>query len=87
MRYVQAESALFQMIDEEGVILDIESGHYFRINPTAVSIWLALEKPMGVKELSAAIAAEYDSDDETTQQDVSDTIAKLAELGLVGAFE
>ena len=44
----RAENKVAAQIGDEAVILDIESGYYFQLNPTAARIWALLEAPISV---------------------------------------
>ena len=37
--YIKSDEILFQEIDNEGLLLNLESGRYLRINSTATEIW------------------------------------------------
>lgn len=58
------------LVDDEAVIMSIESGNYHMINETGRRIWELLEKPRTVAELCDILAEEFAVDRETCQKEV-----------------
>ena len=61
------------------VMLSVQEGKYFSLNPTAAAIWRRLESPMRVGELCDQIIEEFDTSTEHAIRAVSEFIAKLIE--------
>jgi len=61
------------------VMLSVQEGKYFSLNPTAAAIWRRLESPMRVGELCDHIVDEFDTSPEHAVQAVSAFVAKLIE--------
>ena len=40
--YIKSDEILFQEIDNEGLLLSLESGRYLRLNSTETEIWNTL---------------------------------------------
>ena len=72
-----------ELIDGEGVIMNLKSGNYYSVRGTAVSLWTALEQGLGTSGLVAELAAVYDADAAVIEQDVLGFIDKLCEEGLI----
>lgn len=70
-------------VDGESVILDLEEGVYYGLNPTGAQIWEQVQEPTPVKKIAAAITAEYDVDSEQCLVDVIALLQDLEENGLV----
>lgn len=64
------EDLLSGMVDDEAVIMSINSGSYHFINETGRRIWELLEQPKTVAELCDILIEEFDVDLETCQKDV-----------------
>ena len=69
-------------IGGEAVMMSIEKGAYFGLNPVATRIWDLIEQPRTVAELIASITDEYDVPDEQCQADVQGFVADMIARGL-----
>lgn len=67
----------------EAVLLNLESGQYYGLDPVGARIWELLREPHSVQKLQAAILAEYEVDAETCLRDLSTLVAALQRAGLV----
>lgn len=70
-------------MDEETVMMSIESGEYYGINPVGSRIWALLEQPHSVSEICDTLREEYDVKPAECQQDVLEFVNKLLEKKLV----
>ena len=71
------EELLSGEIDNEIVLMNLESGSYHVINKTGQRIWELLEQPMTVAEICSTISEEYIVDPETCQNEVLNFITGL----------
>ncbi|MFM5907040.1 MAG: PqqD family protein, partial [Novosphingobium sp.] len=46
-------------IDDETVVMDIDSAEFFSLNETAGAVWRAIDGTRNRQEVLAAVAAEY----------------------------
>ena len=67
----------------EAVLLNLETGQYYGLDPVGARIWELLRSPHSVQSLQAAILEEYEVDSETCLRDLSSIIAALHRAGLV----
>jgi hypothetical protein len=70
-------------IDDEVVILSVESGAYFGLDEIGSEIWRQLETPTRVSVLCDALATKYDADRLTIERDVLALLESLVTEGLV----
>jgi hypothetical protein len=70
-------------IDDEVVILSVESGSYFGLNEIGSEIWQQLEKPTRVDALCDSLTTKYDADRLTIERDVLALLESLVAEGLV----
>lgn len=70
-------------VDGESVILDLEEGIYYGLNPVGARIWSEIQEPTAVEEVTAAITAEYDVDSEQCREDVISLLQDLHENDLI----
>ena len=79
----RAENILFSEIDQDKVMIDIERGAYFGMNPVAGGIWEMLEAPHTPRQIIEKLLAEYDIDAETCQTETLAVLQRMVRLKLV----
>ena len=72
-------------LHDELVMMDMEQGKYFSLNPVATRIWDLLEKEMTPDELCAVLTEEYDVEPGQCMEEVTELLEEMEKLGLVGA--
>jgi len=70
-------------VGDEAVILDVQSGYFFQLNPTAARIWALLESQISAGDLCAKMAESYSVDPALCRDDVIDFIADMHDRGLI----
>jgi hypothetical protein len=77
------QSVVFRSFPTETVVLNLQTGKYHGLNPTAGKMLQALTEAGSVREAAAAVAAEYDAPADTVEADVCDLCQSLLDRGLV----
>ena len=77
------QSVVFRSFPTETVVLNLQTGKYHGLNPTAGKMLQALTEADSVRAAAAAVAAEYDAPVETVEADVCDLCQNLLDRGLV----
>ena len=72
----------WQLVDGEGVIVDLDRRKVLGLNPVASLVWPLLEDH-DEPALVAAITREFGVDEETARTDLRDFLHSLATRGLV----
>ncbi|MCP4592736.1 MAG: HPr-rel-A system PqqD family peptide chaperone [bacterium] len=72
-----------QIIDDEAVLYDCQTGRIHRLNETALSVWKACDGKATNLQLAERITREYSVPFERAVEDVEQTIAAFARTGLV----
>jgi hypothetical protein len=80
---VAADHQTSTEVDGEKIILDLEGGIYFGLNPTGAQIWEAIQEPTPIGEVVAKVAGEYDVETEQCLEDVMALVQDLKKNGLV----
>ena len=70
-------------IGGETVILDLDSGTYFGLDPVGARIWDLIGDGKSLGEIRAALLAEYDVGEEELAADTERLLAELRSNGLV----
>jgi len=76
---------IFQVIDDEAVLLDMASEEYFALNELGMRMWQLLSDDSATAVAIQQLLLEYDIDEHTLRQDMADWIADLVEQGLASA--
>jgi Coenzyme PQQ synthesis protein D (PqqD) len=77
------QSVVFRSFPTETVVLNLQTGKYHGLNPTAGKMLQALTEAASVRAAAAAVAAEYDAPAETIEVDICDLCQNLLDRGLV----
>lgn len=78
-----ADTVFAQEVDDEMVILDMESENYFGLDEVGTSIWQAMQEHGTLQDVFDALLEQYDVEPEVLEKDLSDFVEKLLESGLV----
>ncbi len=82
-KIVRNHEIISSNMDEEVVMMSIQDGKYFGINPVGARIWKLLEQPRGVSDMCGILQEEYDVIPSECQQDVLEFLKELLEKNLV----
>ena len=82
-KYIHNNQTISGRLDDELVMMDIEKGKYFALNPVATRIWDLLEQPLSVEELCGSLLDEYDVEPEKCHSEVVKYLDQMEKLGLV----
>ena len=85
--YRRNQETISGQIDDEIVMVDIEKGSYFSLNPVATRIWELLEQPLTLDSLCDQLLTEYDVLTEQCRTDVTEHLAEMETLGLIRAVD
>jgi hypothetical protein len=77
------QSVVFRSFPTETVVLNLETGKYHGLNPSAGKMLQALTDAASVREAAAAVAAEYEAPAETIEVDICDLCQNLLDRGLI----
>ncbi|HTI60182.1 PqqD family protein [Mucilaginibacter sp.] len=73
-----SDNVLFQQINNECVLLDMDSEQYFGLNDVGARIWQILSEDGDTEKALSQLLAEYETDEITLR---SDMVNLLTELG------
>lgn len=77
------DHVVFRSFPTETVALNLETGQYHGLNPTAGRMLEAIEASADLDSAARALAAEYGQPRETVETDLRQLCADLAERGLI----
>jgi hypothetical protein len=70
-------------VGEETVVLDLDSGTYFGLDPVGARLWALLAEGKTVGETCQTVLDEYEVEPARLERDVSDLLEALLGQGLV----
>ena len=74
---------MVQEVEQQAVLLDIESGEYFSLNDVGKRVWDLCDGTRTVAQVADTICSEYDVPPETALDDTGVLLENLAGAGLV----
>ena len=77
-----AKGVAWQTIDEEGVVLDLDGGRSFGLNPAAAFVFSLLETH-GEEQIADEVARRFAVGAEEARADVAEFLSVLRQRGLV----
>lgn len=70
-------------IDDEKVMMSVEKGVYYSLDPVGSCVWELIERPVKVTELIDVLLLKYDVSREICEQDVLAFLEELHESGIL----
>jgi hypothetical protein len=80
---VRNSAILSSTIDDETVMMSMEKGMYYNLNPVASTIWQLLESPQTLDSLCEKLMQEYEVDETTCRQETIELLESLNERNLI----
>jgi hypothetical protein len=80
---VRDKNIIFSDMDGETVMMSIERGEYYGINPIGSRIWGLLQTPKRVTELCGLLLPDFDVAPEQCASDVLQFLNQMAEKGII----
>jgi len=81
--YFRNSKTISGRLSDEIVMMDIDKGKYFALNPVATRIWDLLEQPMTLNDLCIMLSQEYEVDEMQCKSEVEQYLKKMVDLGLI----
>ena len=81
--YQRKNDTISGRLDEELVMMDIQKGKYFSLNPVASRIWDLLEKPLSLDALCNLLMEEYEVSSDQCRTEVQEYLGEMEKLGMV----
>lgn len=80
---IAAKDQVSTDLDGETVILNLESGTYYSLDPVGTRIWSLIQESKTVGEIRDTILEEYEVEPDRCEQDIIALIEQLVDTGLV----
>ena len=82
-KYIRSSRTISGRLHDELVMMDLNQGKYFSLNPVATRIWDLLERPMDSNELCSLLLEEYEVEPGRCIDEVRELLLEMEKLGLV----
>ncbi len=80
---VQAKHQVSCDLGGEVVLLNLENGMYYGLDPVGARIWNLIQKPKNVNDIRDVLLKEYDVEPARCEQDLLALLKRLADEGLI----
>jgi len=80
-------SILDSEIDDEVVLLNIDLGKYFGLDPVASEIWKRIQEPISIETLIKQLLITYTVEKERCEKDTMEVLDRMLESGLIQSLE
>lgn len=83
-KYKIASHIAWRRVEDEIVVLDLETSVYFSLNEVAARIWELIHQGKAVSETVRALTEEYAVDERAARKDASRFLEELKKEKLIG---
>ena len=77
----------FTDLDDIVVMMDVDKGRYYELDPVATRIWKLLDTAKPVAEICDVLVEEYDVTPDVCRRDVLDMLHEACERGIIEVGE
>lgn len=82
-KYARNNDFVFNEVDGELVMMNLENGAYISLNESGKSIWHILETPKTTNEIIGLLLEEFDVSTEICTQEVNDFLVKMLDKNVI----
>ena len=84
---VASQNQLASELGDEIVILNLDDGMYYGLNPLGAYVWRIIGSPQAFADIVSAILADFEVEQERCEQDLTDLLTNLEGKKLVQVSE
>ena len=81
-KYTRNPNLVAARVDDDIIMMNVESGQYLSINSLGGRIWELLEGHVSIQQITETICDEYEVSEAVCRADVEAFLKQLLELGL-----
>lgn len=82
-QYKIHQKVVHQRLGDEIVLLNLETGYYFGLNPTGARLWELISEGRSLEDAGLTLMAEYDVDEQVLSDDLENLVGELLDRGLI----
>lgn len=77
------ENVLFRQLEDESVLLNLDSEIYFGLDDVGTKMWRALTETENIRSAYELLLAEYNVEEKRLEQDLTELVNNLKERDLI----
>ena len=77
------EHVVFQVLDGQAVVLNLDSGRYFGLNEVGTVFWQGLEQGRSLKQITESLLERYEVDRDVLERDLAELMTDLKQRNLL----
>ena len=81
--YKMLENIAWRILEGEAVVLNVDSGRYYTLNPSSTLIWKRITEGDDVESVVAALCEEYEVEPKLARTDIMQQLDQWLESGLI----
>lgn len=82
-KYIRNSKTISGRLHDEMVMMNLEHGKYYSLNPVATRIWDLLEEPMDADALCSVLMNEFEVSPERCHAEIVEYLAEMLKIGLI----
>lgn len=86
-KFIQNKLLISGELDDFQVMMHLERGKYFGLNPVGKRIWELIEVPKNVDELTQLLMEEYQVSESQCRQEVEEFLGKAFQREIIVKYE
>jgi hypothetical protein len=85
MAYELSKEFVWKEVGDQVVVLNLDSGNYHSLNPTASLIWRGLMERRSEEEIVQTLCSGFRVDPQTAGRDTEEAISEFVSRGMIAA--
>ena len=77
------EHVVFQVLDGQAVVLNLDSGRYFGLNEVGTVFWQGLEQGRSLEQITENLLERYEVDRDVLERDLAELMTDLKQRNLL----
>lgn len=77
MSYSLSKEYVWKEVGDRVIVLHLDSGHYYSLNPSGSFIWKGLMEELSLDEIVEQLCSGFDVDKPTAERDTEEIISEL----------
>jgi hypothetical protein len=86
-QYSRNEQIIDGELDDNQVMMHLDKGKYFGLDPVAKRIWELIEEPKNIEEITATLLEEFEVTPEQCKEEVQSFLNKAIEFDIIKKSE
>lgn len=80
---IKGDEVVSSIMDNETIMMSIENGEYYGINPVGSQIWEQIKTPRKVADICKIMCREFNVEPEQCRRDVVNFLNQMVEKGII----